>query len=243
MSLIYKIFSIQSKAIDKEAGIYEVMISTESTDRQGDIVRASGGKFENYLKNPVVLLGHDYSDLPIAKTLEIGVIPGIGIQAKFQFPENGLYEKADTTRKLWDAGFLNAASIGFSPLKSINLDPNKPWGPQDYIEWELLEWSIVTVPANQDALRLALDNINQTIEKRGRILSAANEKRLKDAAQALNDVLKQLDAPDTEPEPSEQDDNGKSADAESNTDLTGNDANKAEAVEKINQLLSVLFEV
>ena len=243
MSLIYKIFSIQSKAIDKEAGIYEVMISTESTDRQGDIVRASGGKFENYLKNPVVLLGHDYSDLPIAKTLEIGVIPGIGIQAKFQFPENGLYEKADTTRKLWDAGFLNAASIGFSPLKSINLDPNKPWGPQDYIEWELLEWSIVTVPANQDALRLALDNINQTIEKRGWILSAANEKRLKDAAQALNDVLKQLDAPDTEPEPSEQDDNGKSADAESNTDLTGNDANKAEAVEKINQLLSVLFEV
>lgn len=243
MSLIYKIFSVQSKAIDKEAGIYEVMISTESLDRQGDIVRASGGQFENYLKNPVVLLGHDYSDLPIAKTLEIGVIPGIGIQAKFQFPENGLYEKADTTRKLWDAGFLNAASIGFSPLKSINLDPNKPWGPQDYIEWELLEWSIVTVPANQDALRLALDNINETIQKRGRILSAANEKRLKDAAQALNDVLKQLDASDTEPDPSEQDDEGKSAGAESNTDLTGNDANEAEAVEKINQLLSVLFEV
>lgn len=237
MGLIYKIFSVQSKAIDREAGIYEVMISTENIDRQGDIVRASGGQFENYLKNPVVLLGHDYHDLPIAKTIELSVVPGSGIRAKFQFPASGLYEKADTTRKLWDAGFLNAASIGFSPLKSINLDPNRPWGPQDYVEWELLEWSIVTVPANQDALRLALDNINSAIEKRGRVLSAANEKKLKEAAQALNDVLMQLD----ESNPSDNTDDGKSA-AEANTDLTLNNETKALA-EKIANLLKKLFEV
>lgn len=192
MEKIYKTFQAESKAIDKEQGIYEVMISTEATDRGGDIMRAVGGDFANYMKNPVVLLGHNYSDLPIAKTTEINIIPGKGVRARFQFPEFGLYDKADTTRKLWDAGFLNAASIGFNPRKSVNLEPEKPWGPQEYLEWELLEWSIVVVPANQDALRLALDNIETTLTKRGRVLSAGNEKRLKDAAEAINQVLKQL---------------------------------------------------
>lgn len=189
---IYKTFQAESKAIDIEKGIYETMISTESVDRSGDIMRAAGGDFANYMKNPVVLLGHNYSDLPVAKTLEINIIPGVGVRTRFQFPEFGLYDKADTTHKLWDAGYLNAASIGFNPKKSVNLDPEKPWGPQEYIEWELLEWSIVVVPANQDALRLALDNIETTLTKRGRVLSAGNEKRLKDAAEAINQVLKQL---------------------------------------------------
>ncbi len=202
MAAIYKTFQAESKAIDKEKGVYEIMISTESVDRSGDIMRAAGGDFANYMKNPVVLLGHNYSDLPIAKTTEINIIPGSGVRARFQFPEFGLYDKADTTRKLWDAGFLNAASIGFNPKKSVNLEPDKPWGPQEYIEWELLEWSIVVVPANQDALRLALENIETTLTKRGRVLSAGNEKRLKDAAEAINQVLKQLGEDEQEqPEP------------------------------------------
>ena len=247
MALIYKLFSVDSKALDKEKGLYEVMVSTEAIDRDGDIIRAAGGRFDNYLKNPVVLLGHDYHDLPVAKTIEIIVLPGKGVRVTFQFPEWGLYEKADTTRKLWDAGFLNAASIGFVPVKSINLNPSEPWGPKEFVEWELLEWSIVTVPANQEALRLALDNINSAIEKRGRILSAANEKKLKQAAEAITAVLSQLEeepepdkAPHTEPNTSAMDD-GKSTNAKANTDPTSNNATKA-AVEKINQLLQKLFD-
>lgn len=199
--MIYKVYAVESKAVDRAAGIYEVMISTEAVDRQGDIVRATGGLFDNYLKNPVVLLSHDYSDLPVGKTLELSVVPGVGIRAKFQFPPEGLYEKADTTRKLWDAGFLNAASIGFNPIKSVGLDQSRSWGAQEFTEWELLEWSIVTVPANQDALRLALDGINTTLEKRGRVLSAGNEKKLREAAQSINDVLSQLGGDDPEAEP------------------------------------------
>lgn len=235
MALIYKTFPAKTKAIDKEAGIYEVMISTESVDRTGDIVRANGGQFADYMNNPVVLLGHDYGDLPVAKTLELSVVPGVGIRARFQFPEWGLYDKADTTRKLWDAGFLNAASIGFNPTKSVNLDPSRPWGPQEYLEWELLEWSIVVVPANQDALRLALDNINVEL-KRGRILSGANEKRLREAADAINTVLSQLeDAPDPEPDKS----NGQ---PEPNINPTSNDVSEA-LYKQIFDHLTTCFEV
>lgn len=218
MSKIFKVFQVQSKAIDQEAGIYEVTISTEDIDRDGDIVRASGAQLENYMRNPVVLLGHDYHDLPVGKTLELRIVPGVGICARFQFPEKGLYDKADQVRALWDAGFLNAASIGFNPLKSINLDPQKPWGPQEYIEWELLEWSIVTVPANQDALRLALN--------------ASDEKRLR----AI------LAHADTESTPSDEDD-GKSTTAESSTGLTSNNENEAKVVEQVAILLQELFEV
>lgn len=234
---ILKTFPTEIKAVDREAGIYEVMISTESMDRAGDIVRASGGVFDNYLKNPVVLLGHNYSDLPVAKTLELAVVPGVGVRTKFQFPELGLYDKADQTRKLWDAGFLNAASIGFNPMKSVNLDPARPWGPQEYIEWELLEWSIVVVPANQDALRLALDNINDTLTKRGRVLSAGNEKKLKEAADAINQVLSQLE--DSEPESDKNTEHGE----DTNIDPTLNNELSPEVLKVIETLLDSLFSV
>lgn len=237
MSLIYKTFHCQTKAVDKTAGIYEVMISTESIDRDGDIIRANGGRFDDYLKNPVVLLGHNYSDLPVAKTLEVAVVPGQGVRAQFQFPEAGLYDKADNVRKLWDAGFLNAASIGFSPIKSVNLDPSRPWGPQEYIEWELLEWSIVSVPANQDALRLALNGINETIAKRGRVLSAANEQKLKTAADNINEVLSQLGQDD------EPDKGNYTAHQRSNDDLTLNDENRDAVIDILSKFFYAFEEV
>lgn len=236
---ILKTFPTVSKTIDKEAGIYEAMISTESVDRMGDIVRAAGCQFEDYLKNPVVLLGHNYGDLPVAKTLELAVVPGVGIRAKFQFPESGLYDKADQTRKLWDAGFLNAASIGFTPLRSVNLVADEPWGSKEYLEWELLEWSIVVVPANQDALRLALDGIQDTLTKRGRVLSSGNEKKLKEAADAINQVLSQLEDSEPEPDKSINTEHGE----ESTIDPTLNNEISPELQEKIVTLLDILFNV
>jgi phage head maturation protease len=158
MEKIIKNFTVETKAVDSEAGIYEALITTESPDRMGDVVRASGAKIDNYLKNPVVLFAHDYSDLPVAKTIGLEIIPQLGIRAMFQFPEKGTYEKADTVRQLWAGGFLNATSIGFMPVKSINLTDDA-WGPKDFTEWELLEFSIVPVPANADALRLAIKSL------------------------------------------------------------------------------------
>jgi HK97 family phage prohead protease len=157
---IRKSFSVISKAIDAEQGIFEAMITTEATDRGGDIVRASGAKLDNYLKNAVVMWVHDYSQPPIGKTLSIEIIPGTGLKAQWQFSEWGINPQADITRRLWSAGFLNATSIGFIPIKSTNLDGTNSWGPQEYVEWELLEFSIVPIPANQDALRLAIKQLS-----------------------------------------------------------------------------------
>lgn len=155
MTRIEKTFPARTKTIDQEKGIFEVWISTEGTDRVGDIVRATGARLENYRKNPVVMYGHDYSIPPIAKALTVDVIPGVGIKSRFKFPTPGIHPLADTIRGLWTEGFINAASIGFEPIKAVPLDHSRAYGPQDYTEWELLEYSLVAIPANQSALRLA----------------------------------------------------------------------------------------
>ena len=237
--IIRKAFPIESKAVDEAEGIFEIMITTEDQDRQGDFVRAAGGKIESYLRNPIVLFGHSYSDLPVARTLSLEIIPGRGIKAQFQFPPAGTYDKADVIHSLFAEKFINAASIGFIPVTAIPLDSKYPLGAQDYIEWELLEWSLVSVPANQDALRLALDNIEDTLTKRGRVLSAGNEKKLKEAADAINQVLSQLEDADPEPDESINTEHGE----ESNIDPTLNKEISPELLSKIETLLDTLFSV
>ncbi len=191
---IRKAFSVVSKAIDLDAGIFEAMISTEAVDRQGDIVRAAGARLENYLKNPVVLWAHDYGKPPVAKALSIEIQPGNGLKATFQFPEWGTSENADTVRRLWAGGFLNATSIGFAPIKwkPIEDDEDYRWGPREYVEWELLEFSIVPVPANQEALRLAIKSISglAPVDTEYHTAKPNNDQTLNDASKA---VLMQLD--------------------------------------------------
>lgn len=191
---VIKSFSVETKAIDIENGIFEAMISTEATDRRGDVVRAAGAKIENYLKNPVVMWAHDYSQPPVAKALSLEIIAGKGIRSTFQFPLWGTSQHSDTVRKLWAGGFLNAVSIGFIPLASEDIkseDPNSWFTPQDYQEWELLEYSIVPIPANQEALRMAIKTL-APVTKRGRVLSAANEAKLRRASEILQEVLDQV---------------------------------------------------
>lgn len=193
---VRKYFTTVSKAVDVEQGIFEAMITTEAIDRQGDIVRATGAQLENYMKNPVVLWAHDYDEPPVAKCIGIEIMPGVGIKATFQFPAPGVNPEADTVRQLWTGGFLNATSIGFIPLACKPVDEKADeryyWGPWDYVSWEMLEFSIVPVPANQEALRLALRSLTRPETKRGRVLSAANENKLRQARDAIDAVLTQI---------------------------------------------------
>jgi HK97 family phage prohead protease len=157
---VYKIFSVETKAVDEEAGIYEAWVSTESVDRDGDILLAEGAEVENYSKNPIVLFGHDYRNAGavVAKTLQIDKLPGQGIKLMFQFLKRGLSQSADLVHDLWRERYLNAMSVGFIPKKwEKRTDENGEELQRGYLFtlWELLEGSIVTVPANQDALRAA----------------------------------------------------------------------------------------
>ena len=67
--------------------------------------------------------------------------------AEFEFLEDDPF--AQRIRNAWDKGFLRAASISWLPIESM---PAKSGGARD-VRAELLEWSIVSVPSDPDALR------------------------------------------------------------------------------------------
>lgn len=125
-----------------DSGKFEVVASSESVDRQGEIVVQEGIDIKNYMNNPVILFGHDYWSLPIGKATEIvrqagkTVVRGVFASAE----ANPL---AQQVRKLYEEGILKAVSIGFIPLE---------YNGNQITKSELLELSFVPVPANPEAL-------------------------------------------------------------------------------------------
>jgi HK97 family phage prohead protease len=125
----------------------QITISTVALDRDRDEVQPEGGDFTAYLRNPVVLFGHDRSALPVGSTTTLVVLPGRGIRARWRWLEGDAF--AARVKNAFEQGVLRAASIGFLPQAS---EPNASGGRR-FLKWELLEWSLVPLPANADAVR------------------------------------------------------------------------------------------
>lgn len=92
-----------------------------------------------YEKNPVVLWHHELDQPPIGRTTELRQDESGRIEADFEFAPDD--ERAQGFRNLWDRGFLRGASIS--------------WKYSETGRPELLEWSLVSVPADRDAVRAA----------------------------------------------------------------------------------------
>lgn len=143
-------FETEIKALDDSRQL-DFTISTAAVDRYGDTVAVDGWKLENFRKNPVVLWMHDNSMLPVAKASNIRIEDG-KLKARAEFTPPELARFNDTVFAMLKGGFLHATSVGFIPTKyNFVDDPARRFGI-DFLEQELLEFSIVTVPANPEAL-------------------------------------------------------------------------------------------
>lgn len=125
-----------------------IRITTTQRDRSKDTVNPAGWRLENYVKNPVVLWAHDYRSFPIAKDTGL-TIDANGLVGTPQFATADENPWAPYCEKLIRGGYLNAASVGFVPLKWMY---NEEERGVDFEEQELLEYSIVPVPDNPGAL-------------------------------------------------------------------------------------------
>jgi len=147
------------KVEDGETRSATFIASSEDTDRYGDIIRADGWELDNFKKNPVLLFGHNSRDLPIGKVSNIAVNASKQLIADVEFAAKEVSEFADSVYKMVKAGFLNAVSVGFKPTKMPNeiKDPaTNAWtGGFEFIGQELLELSVVPVPALPGALAIA----------------------------------------------------------------------------------------
>jgi len=131
----------------------EFVLSDETVDRYGDVIEADGWDLRNFKKNPIALFGHS-SSFPIGLWEDLRV-EGRKLIGRLVLATRGTSHRIDELIKLVEQRILRAVSVGFRALKYEPLDPERPYGPQRYKKQELLETSLVAVPANPAALSLA----------------------------------------------------------------------------------------
>jgi HK97 family phage prohead protease len=143
-----KVFKLDSviKAIEEGEGELRIAgyASTDSIDRQSDRILPTAwtrGGLKNYENNPILLFNHDYNK-PIGKVIEMSTDKrGLRIKGVISKSAGEIYD-------LVKEGVLSTFSVGFL-VKDADYD--KSADGLIIKDAELLEVSVVSVPANQDA--------------------------------------------------------------------------------------------
>ena len=153
------------------------VITTGDADRENDVIDPTGWDVSNYLKNPVVLFAHDYGSLPIARTTKLEQHDDHLI-AIAEFATEELNPMAEQVFNMLKQGFLRGASVGFRPTV---FEYNNERGGGDFSGQELLEFSVVPIPANAQSLMAAgvkekdVSCIKEWAEKTLRVLSETKQ--------------------------------------------------------------------
>lgn len=172
---LFASFSKVEKAEDDGFVYIEGYASTNNVDRHGDIIPPevwNKKALKNFRKNPIVLFGHKYSE-PVGFVTEISV------------DEKGLYVKCkidaeDAVGRKIAKGILKTFSIGFYML---DFDYNPSMEAWVIKEVELLEVSVVSIPANQDAtfsLAKQLGGESELKQLRQKLLGHNNNNKMED---------------------------------------------------------------
>jgi|KBSMisStandDraft_5_1062788.scaffolds.fasta_scaffold16063_5 HK97 family phage major capsid protein/HK97 family phage prohead protease len=144
---------VRKTAAGKVDGALSYVLSDATVDRYGDIIEPSGWLLDSFRKNPVALFNHQ-PDKVVGNWRNVRV-EGERLIGDFEPAPPGTTQVADDVRRLIEANLLRATSVGFLPRESEPIDPKNPWNGTRYLQQELLETSIVSVPANPAALQLA----------------------------------------------------------------------------------------
>ena len=172
--------------------ILDFIASDETLDRCDEVIQAGGWRLDAYQRNPVFQNAHQYGDIifTLGKALitEIrysptshSALPAPHLFQRVQFATEA-NPMARIAYALYKGKFLNAVSVGFIP---IQWDGGEGEGRgsrvkgvrRRYLEQELLEVSAVGIPANPNALQLALKS------------GAIEKADLRDLLELLNTVL------------------------------------------------------
>jgi HK97 family phage prohead protease len=144
----------QAKASDG----MEYILSDATPDRFGDIVDPKGWEYASFLRHPIALFNHN-ADFPVGIWKNIRVDDAL--RGHLALAPKGTSARIDEIRALVDAGILKAVSVGFKSIKSEPIHPDSGrgdpfgFGPKRYLQQELVECSLVSIPANPNALAVA----------------------------------------------------------------------------------------
>jgi HK97 family phage prohead protease len=153
-----KNFPVEMKAMEGSRG-FKATITTDAMDRDCEVVLPTGMDKRDFMKNPILLWMHDATQ-PIGKVNSLyRTANGWDMDAEFATPPDGFKGewKADECYALAKAGILKGISIGFMPLESRapskkDIETHGSELRRVITKYKLAEVSLVSVPANQDAL-------------------------------------------------------------------------------------------
>lgn len=162
-ALIYKMFELRAAEGDERS--FDVIASTETIDSYGDIVKANW-RLSRYASNPIVLFGHNARDAScvIGSASDVRVEDG-ALRARLTLVGEDVNPEAERVLRLMRAKVLRGISVGFrahsyrwekvNGVEVLVLDDN-----------ELFEISVVSIPANPDALAQLHAKARQEYEAR-----------------------------------------------------------------------------
>jgi len=147
-------------SLNEETRQVRHVISTSTMDRSNRIVEVTGWKLANFRDNPIVFADHDYElEKVIGKAID-AKIEGDLLVSTTEFGTEGL---ANVAFRLVQAGLVRAWSVGWRGLKAhyigemedcetCNAAKKRVKYGAHFVSQELLEYSLVTIPANPDAV-------------------------------------------------------------------------------------------
>jgi HK97 family phage prohead protease len=168
MNRAYSVLDVKGVREEGEFVYVEGIASTPKTDRMGDVVEPTGAKF----KTPMPLLWQHRHDSPVGH-VTFAKPTKAGIPFKAQLPRikeaGALKDRVDEAIHSLQYRLVGAVSIGFAPVEGAieRIDSGLR-----FKEWEWLELSLVTIPANADAVITAIKALEQDAHLPDEILNS-----------------------------------------------------------------------
>jgi HK97 family phage prohead protease len=154
MNRAYSLLDV--RAFDDATRQIEGIASTPSPDRYGDVVEPLGAQFAL----PMALLWQHNAEKPVG-TVEFAKPTKSGIPFKARLAKvdepGTLKDRVDEAWQSLKAGLVRAVSIGFRSIEHAHMES----GGVHFLKWEWLELSLVTIPANSDAVITAVKHLDQ----------------------------------------------------------------------------------
>ena len=142
-----------AKQTESDPDLY--CLSDETVDRMGEVISVDGWELGNFKHNPIALFNH-HSDKIVGSWKNVRV-DGKRLLGHLVLADEGTSPDVDTARKLRQQGHLRSVSVGFRAIdkQPLTKDADPYFGPFKYLRQELVECSLVAVPANPNAHQVA----------------------------------------------------------------------------------------
>lgn len=153
-----------------ESRVRSFIASDETVDRYNTVIKAAGWELGNFTRNPVILFGHEGRALPIGKGR--AWVQGSQLRLDVEFLPADLNPLAEQALRILDQGLMGV-SVGFNPIDATYNEDRETgtiedlfFPPLDFTRTELLEVSVVTIPANPSALPVGRDLVEARMYQR-----------------------------------------------------------------------------